>query len=811
MNILIFPVWKIAKPTNLFASPFVLTAYHSRANRVKRLLQEMPKAQPTKEKLRHVRYREQIGGKLPIPGKIELEVIGSGGYGTPRSVILSTDHVRYLFNCGEGTQRIASEHKFKLSRLENVFITHNSWNNIGGLLGLALTLEAINVPKITVHGPLKVEQSIRMAKSFAENSNICIEKREADMGIYEDTAFKIEYVSLLPNAIATERAKMCKLKENLTENSDPAPPKKMRFSVEELDAAMAFICTPHPARRRLNLEKCVDLGVPVGPLLGILKNETSVTLDNGTVIHPDQVLSEVEKPYSLLVLECPNINYLDALLSSESLASLQVENDDQRLPADVVVHMSGVEVISHPKYQKWMKRFPSSTSHLIVNESTSSVANFGSYKIQAMLNLLSPTIFPLLYHQRPENSKATTVNDSASEDSVQLASTNLKFFVRPRKGFNYDQCLELNNAEFIREAWKMKGFEKQLQEFHVKVKEHSQNLEKPMASKGPEILFLGTGSSVPSKRRNVSGILVQIEPDNYILLDCGEGTAGQLYRHYGEENSAHILRNLKAIFISHMHADHHMGLFGILRDRQKFIKNCKETVNPVLLLSPIQIRRWLNFYMSNIENLQQAVKLIPLQSILPHQSEVNREMLTEVLNALQLSKFVPVEVDHCKNAFGVVLAHTSDWSVVYSGDTMPCERLINAGQNCDLLIHEATMEDDLEEEAKIKTHSTTSQAIDVGMKMGAKFILLNHFSQRYSKIPIISDRFSEKVGISFDNMRVSLSDLPLLPHLNVPLKTLFAEDYAEMEEKIMKRFLRKNQDEMEATRPRDTDSTSSVH
>lgn len=48
----------------------------------------------TKDKLRHVRYREHIGGKLPVPGKIELQVIGSGGRGTPRSVILATDHVR---------------------------------------------------------------------------------------------------------------------------------------------------------------------------------------------------------------------------------------------------------------------------------------------------------------------------------------------------------------------------------------------------------------------------------------------------------------------------------------------------------------------------------------------------------------------------------------------------------------------------------------------------------------------------------------------------------------------------------------------
>ena len=46
-------------------------------------------------------------------------------------------------------------------------------------------------------------------------------------------------------------------------------------------------------------------------------------------------------------------------------------------------------------------------------------------------------------------------------------------------------------------------------------------------------------------------------------------------------------------------------------------------------------------------------------------------------------------------------------------------------------------------------------------------------------------------------LQISFSDLPLLPHLNTPLKTLFAEEYAEMEEKILKRTLRKQQQEME--------------
>lgn len=76
--------------------------------------------------------------------------------------------------------------------------------------------------------------------------------------------------------------------------------------------------------------------------------------------------------------------------------------------------------------------------------------------------------------------------------------------------------------------------------------------------------------------------------------------------------------------------------------------------------------------------------------------------------------------------------------------------------NSDLLIHEATMEDELLNEAIIKMHSTTSQAIEIGRKMEAKHILLTHFSQRYAKLPRFNDNFSENVGIAFDNMQVCI-------------------------------------------------------
>lgn len=111
-------------------------------------------------------------------------------------------------------------------------------------------------------------------------------------------------------------------------------------------------------------------------------------------------------------------------------------------------------------------------------------------------------------------------------------------------------------------------------------------------------------------------------------------------------------------------------------------------------------------------------------------------------------------VRHCPNAFGVALTNSDGYKITYSGDTMPSADLVELGMNSHLLIHEATMEDELANEAVLKMHSTTSQAIDVGLKMKAKFILLTHFSQRYAKLPRFDDNIADNVGIAFDNMQV---------------------------------------------------------
>lgn len=126
------------------------------------------------------------------------------------------------------------------------------------------------------------------------------------------------------------------------------------------------------------------------------------------------------------------------------------------------------------------------------------------------------------------------------------------------------------------------------------------------------------------------------------------------------------------------------------------------------------------------------------------------------INQLEMKSIYTVPVRHCPNAFGVRFNHQNGWSITYSGDTMPSDQLAVLGQSCNLLIHEATMEDDLMNEAIFKMHSTTSQAIMIGQKMKAKHVMLTHFSQRYAKLPRFNENFASNIGIAFDNMYVSI-------------------------------------------------------
>ncbi len=107
--------------------------------------------------------------------------------------------------------------------------------------------------------------------------------------------------------------------------------------------------------------------------------------------------------------------------------------------------------------------------------------------------------------------------------------------------------------------------------------------------------------------------------------------------------------------------------------------------------------------------------------------------------ATGLSNLQSCYVNHCRDAQAVSLTFPTGFKFSYSGDCRPSKIFAEIGKGSTVLLHEATFDDEMQKDAKAKKHSTTSEAIGVGVAMGARRIVLTHFSQRYQKIPIMSD------------------------------------------------------------------------
>ncbi|KAF7700574.1 Ribonuclease Z 1 [Cucumispora dikerogammari] len=216
------------------------------------------------------------------------------------------------------------------------------------------------------------------------------------------------------------------------------------------------------------------------------------------------------------------------------------------------------------------------------------------------------------------------------------------------------------------------------------------------------ILFLGTGSAKPTKYRNVSGCLVNIK-NKVILLDCGEGTCNQIYSAYGNLD---ILTNLSLIIISHAHADHFLGMFKII-DHVYSFRN--EKVN---IVGPHNIKKYIEFF--------------------GYQEKINFFEADGKFNqTIEGMKIKSCKVDHRIYANAYVL-NISGFKLSFSGDCRPSEEFAKMATNSDIMIHEATFNDDMQEDAIRTKHSTYSEALNVFKQSKSRKLFLTHFSQRYN-------------------------------------------------------------------------------
>ena len=120
-------------------------------------------------------------------------------------------------------------------------------------------------------------------------------------------------------------------------------------------------------------------------------------------------------------------------------------------------------------------------------------------------------------------------------------------------------------------------------------------------------------------------------------------------------------------------------------------------------------------------------------------------------------------VIHCHDAWGLGLQHADGWSILYSGDTRPCDAFKRLGNSMRpggrILIHEATFDDsrDMRREAENRRHSTVGEALEVGAAMRAWRVILTHFSQRYPKLTDLRSTSSSadaRALIAFDQMSI---------------------------------------------------------
>jgi ribonuclease Z len=262
------------------------------------------------------------------------------------------------------------------------------------------------------------------------------------------------------------------------------------------------------------------------------------------------------------------------------------------------------------------------------------------------------------------------------------------------------------------------------------------------------LFFAGTAGSVPTARRGLPALVLRAG-GHRVLIDCGEGTQQQLLRSIG-------LPELDAIFITHFHLDHWLGLLGMvktfdLRGREK----------PLSVYGPPGLQRLIGGLRPIIGRTGYPLEMIELE---PHaEVRFGSFLLTPfpVKHRIEAYGYAFVEDERpgrfdveAARALGVpegpawgrlqrgepvgdvlpqqVMGETrAGRRVVISGDTAPCQAVEVFAHRADVLVHEATFMEDERARARETAHSTARQAAEIAREADVALLALTHLSTRY--------------------------------------------------------------------------------
>lgn len=519
---------------------------------------------------------------------------------------------------------------------------------------------------------------------------------------------------------------------------------------------------------RLDIKRCKELNIPVGPILKKLKDGEDIELEDGRIIRNSDCCSPPIPGDEFLIIDCPSSGYLNSLKENEYLNYIIDKKDTQ---LKYVFHLSDISMILDKDYQEWANRFSPQVEHIGLNEYCSNLSFLANHEQIYHYNKFDQDLCKQLYYS---DEPIELPFESRIRPAKLLEVFN--FGIKKDLGKKY-QPISIDYKKLNHELENVKNIDKAIKEY----KRKTESIKNEMVY--PSITFTGTAAAAPGKYRNCSGIFISLNENDNCILDCGEGTLDSIVRLYGPKKYLKKLSKLKFIYSSHSHTDHHIGLINLLIHYRRSIKNLK--INQKLKIFITEgVNKFLDFYDLNFEPIKD------LYEVQLHPTNGTFYLPKEDAKKMGLTEFVITMVPHSYQSTGIAITvdrKENDFKIAYSGDCLPTDSLVEIGKNCDLLINEATFSEDLMDEALRKAHTTTEQAIEQRNKMNAKFLLLTHFSQRYAKLPLPSDKYDNRVGVAFDYLTVNPSTLKKTAYFKSLLEVFYKKDLDELSSTIEKR------------------------
>lgn len=270
------------------------------------------------------------------------------------------------------------------------------------------------------------------------------------------------------------------------------------------------------------------------------------------------------------------------------------------------------------------------------------------------------------------------------------------------------------------------------------------------------LIFIGTGGSAPTARRGLPATLIR-RGGEHILVDCGEGTQRQLMKSTG-------LVEIDLILVTHLHADHWLGLPGMLKTF-----DLREREAPLTIAGPVGIVNAIEGMWDLGGGVSYEVDLVELKPNdkleydgwavhaidADHRCRALSYALIEDDRPGRFDAALAKElgIDDPRNFGRLQRGETVDGvkpsdvmgearrgrKIVLSGDTRPTDELVLAAYEADLLIHEATFMDEMHDRATKTGHSTTIQAAEVALDAKVKMLAMVHLSSRHKPSEAVAE------------------------------------------------------------------------